>query len=342
MRTPNVAELLKIWRPAGIIAECGNGMPELNGRAFGRLPVVYCNARPGSQGRGSYAFLDEDAIGRLAARHLLETGYAHYAFASFRLQVYWNVDRRRAFEDEIRRQGRSLSGPFDAAVGETPESRQRRLAAWLAALPKPCAVFAANDYVGEEVLDSCMTIGLRVPEDIAVLGVDDEQHICEHTTPTLSSIWRSHADMFSSVARLLHKALSAARFRRELVRLTPSQVIVRQSSRVVRSPCTTLASGLEYIRCHACEGIGVADVVRELGLPRRTAESVFREAVGHSIFEEIDRVRFECIFGLLRKGVTRLDVLADFGGFNTTIALRKAFSRRTGMSVRAWKKQNKE
>lgn len=341
MRKTNVSELLKIWKPVGIVAECGNGVPELNERAFGWLPTVYCHARSGSRGKGGYVLFDEKEIGRLAARHLMETGYAHYAFVSFRIPVYWNEDRCRAFRGEIRRSGFSFDGSFDALADERPESRQRRLSDWLVELPRPCAVFAANDYVGEEILDSCQTLGLRVPEDLAVLGVDDELHICEHTTPTLSSVRRNYGDLFSAIARLLHKLLDSPKRCNETLLLPPSQVVIRQSSRVVQSPCAALPSALEYIRRHACEGIGVPDVVRELELPRRTAESVFRESVGHGIFEEIDRVRFERIFALLDKGVTRLDALADFGGFNTIVALRKAFVRRTGLSVREWVKQHK-
>ena len=295
-REVNVKRQLDFWQPVGVIAECGSGASELNAESFGTVPAVYFDADRAVHGPGCYVTLDSEKVGALAAEHLLSLDLPHYAFASFRLPLFW--------------------------------------------VPRPCGIFAANDYVGEEIINICARMGISVPGDIAVLGVDDDEQICENTMPTLSSIAPDFAHGGYLAAEMLGRLIDGERPRKTFLRYEPGTVVVRQSTRHIACNRERLADAVEMIRRRACEGISVKDVASYIGVPRRTAEVQFRAATGRSIHEEIDEVRFAKVLSLLRNPRQTLDAIPDLCGFSTRVALRKAFKLRTGLSMREWRKRN--
>ena len=336
----NVREQIDFWRPIGVIAECGSGADELNAASFGDIPAVYFDADRSIRGERCHVSSDSFSIGQLAARHLLSLGLSNYAFATFRLPMFWARERCEAFVEAITKGGKGCF-VFDPERELRPDMRQRQLTDWLRNLPRPCGIFAANDYVGEEVINICGQLGISVPNDIAVLGVDNDEQICERLVPTLSSIAADFAHGGYLAAQMLGEMIDGAVSSDGEVRLfAADRVVVRQSTRRIACDRRRVADAVEMIRKRALEGMSVADVVAFMEEPRRTAEMHFREATGRSIHEEIDDVRFAKVFELLRNPRQSLGSIPDLCGFSTGVALRKAFFLRTGLSMRDWRKKN--
>lgn len=336
-RKVNVRRQLDFWKPVGVIAECGSGASELNAEAFGSVPAVYFDADRAVHGPGCYVALDSEKVGELAAGHLLALDLPHYAFAAFRLPMFWARERREAFVKAVQRSRGCGVSVFDPGREQTPDVRQQALEEWVRGLPLPCGVFAANDYVGEEIVNICARAGISVPDDIAVLGVDDDEQICENTMPTLSSIAPDFAHGGYLAAEMLGRLIDADVPRTPFLRYLPGTVVVRQSTRRIAPNRRRIAEAVEMIRRRACEGISVEDVASHIGVPRRTAEMHFRAATGRSIHEEIDEVRFARALALLKNPRQTLDAIPDLCGFKTGVALRKAFKLRTGLSMREWR-----
>lgn len=336
----NVKRQLDFWRPVGVIAECGSGASELNAEAFGGVPAVYLDADRAVHGPGCYVVLDSVKVGLLAAEHLLALGLQHYAFAAFRLPMFWSRERCEAFVESVQHSRGCGVSVFDPGRELTQDVHQQALEEWVRSLPRPCGIFAANDYVGEEIVNICARMGISVPDDIAVLGVDDDEQICENTMPTLSSISPDFAHGGYFAAEMLGRLIDGGRQRRAFLRYEPGSVVVRQSTRQIACSRERLADAVEMIRRRACEGISAKDVASFIGVPRRTAEMHFRAATGRSIHEEIDEVRFAKVLALLKNPRQTLDAIPDLCGFSTNVALRKAFKLRTGLSMREWRKRN--
>ncbi len=335
----NVQKNLDFWRPIGVIAECGSGADELKASAFGDLPVVYFDADRKERGPGYYVGSDSASIANLAAEHLLALDLENYAYATFRLPIFWSAERKDAFVRAMTRSGKGCF-VFDPGREQKPYVRQTALAEWLRGLPRPCGVFAANDYVGEEIVSACELQGISVPDDIAVLGVDNDEAVCENTTPSLSSIEPDFEQGGFLAAELLGKLIDKPRTRPVFRRFGAIRVVTRQSTRRIACDRKRIADAVEMIRLRACEGINASDVVDFVGEPRRTAEMHFREATGRSIHEEIDEVRFAKVFELLKNPRQSLGAIPDLCGFATGVALRKAFKLRTGLSMREWRAGN--
>ena len=336
----NVRRQLDFWQPVGVIAECGSGASELNAEAFGAVPTVYFDADRAVHGPGCYVALDSAKVGALAAEHLLSLDLPHYAFAAFRLPLFWARERCEAFVEAVQRSRRCGVSVFDPGREQVSDVRQQAMEEWVRSLPRPCGVFAANDYVGEEIANICARMGISVPGDIAILGVDDDEQICENTMPTLSSIAPDFAHGGYLAAEMLGRLVDGDGPRNAFLRYEPGTVVVRQSTRHIAGSCERIADAVEMIRRRACEGISAKDVASYIGVPRRTAEMQFRAATGRSIHQEIDEVRFAKVFALLKNPRHTLDAIPDLCGFSTCVALRKAFKLRTGLSMREWRARN--
>jgi LacI family transcriptional regulator len=336
----NVKRQLDFWQPVGVIAECGSGASELNAESFGTVPAVYFDADRAVHGPGCYVTLDSEKVGALAAEHLLSLDLPHYAFAAFRLPLFWARERCEAFVEAVQRSRGCGVSVFDPGREQVSDVRQQAMEEWVRSLPRPCGVFAANDYVGEEIANICARMGISVPGDIAILGVDDDEQICENTMPTLSSIAPDFAHGGYLAAEMLGRLVDGDGPRNAFLRYEPGTVVVRQSTRHIAGSCERIADAVEMIRRRACEGISAKDVASYIGVPRRTAEMQFRAATGRSIHQEIDEVRFAKVFALLKNPRQTLDAIPDLCGFSTCVALRKAFKLRTGLSMREWRARN--
>ena len=335
----SVSELVRLLRPDGIVVwQDALSRAELRAAAGKGVPTVFVDCggmdEAGKADRAGRVRGDPKSIATLAARVLLASRYDTFAFVPNPVPLPWSTERGEAFRHCIEVAGKRFLR-FDRGAGaETAASGAGALERWLKTLPKPCGIFAANDAVGEEVLGACAQLGLAVPDDIAVVGVDDHSYFCEATTPTLSSIAPDLRAEGRAAVELLERLMSATPGTPP-TRFVPAHgVVPRASTRFARD--RRVADALEFIRLHACtEKFGPRDVVREMGVSRALADRLFRSVLGHTLLEEIHAVRLARAKDLLSAG-TQPDLVAAECGYASYDDFRRVFRRRIGTTARQW------
>jgi LacI family transcriptional regulator len=336
---------MRAWGGTGIIARVET--PAV-ARAIlaARLPTVVLDLteaqlRPGHP-LSVLAEISSDSAGaaRMAADHLLERGLRSFAFVADPGRV-WSDRRERAFAVRIREAG------FEAAIHHAPKRPRHaernwgkelpELTRWLQNLPLPVGLMACNDDRGREVLEAARAAGLRVPEDLAVIGVDNDELLCDLADPPLSSVALNAEAGGYRAAELLDQMMRAPRrtSRRavEPARLIvePTGVITRRSTDIRRTDDELVADALQFLHSHATEpSAGVPAVVRALGVSRRSLEIRFKAATGRTVREELERLRIERVRRLLTETDWPLDRLATAAGFASASYLAQAFRRSTG------------
>ncbi|MBQ3288279.1 MAG: substrate-binding domain-containing protein [Kiritimatiellae bacterium] len=340
-RPLDIKGIIDFWKPIGIIAECGGGVPEVSRKSVGNVPIVYLDEDPnGDKGRALYVNSDSSLVGEIAAKEMLSLNMPHYAFVGWRMPRFWSEERRAAFESALRLHGRDCM-TFACPPKVSALRRRELLNAWVKSLPKPCGVFAVNDPVGEEILATAVASGISVPDELAVIGVDDDPVICERTKPSLSSIRLDFEQGGYICAELLDRRLKDSRFTHAALKFEPVFVNRRQSTRRSALTDSRVAKAMEYIRRNACDGIGTQEVAREMDLSRRMAEIVFKRNTGRTIHDEITSVRMERVERLLANPRQDIAAVAGLCGWASESVLRKSFKERHGgLSMREWRKKN--
>ena len=339
-------ELLGLLHPDGVIVALDVVAPDAlraAGQAAGlgkRLPVVHLG-EPDSPSYSVYAHGDAKSFAAVALRELLRFGFNDFAFAPFHRNLPWNRSRGDAFAHLVALAGKRFHGgalPV-AAQGDTMTKVSADiLEPWLAALPKPCGIFASNDVTGEAVLRAARRLKLDVPGEIAVIGVDDNANLCDHTHPTLSSVRRDLEGEGRAASELLAEWM-AHPARPPKPRAVPAVSLVRRfSTRLSWQRDRRVARAEEWIRIHACDvGIAPPDVVREMGVSRTTADRLFRAVADRTILEEIQTTRIARAKEKLRTGKAP-DIVAAECGFASTLDFRRVFRKLVGVSVVKWTK----
>ena len=321
-------KLVKAWNPDGCIVYAAkpNG---LSGN-FGawRKPVVTISAPQPMRGISAVEH-DSHMTGTLAARELLSLEMENFAFFSDTVQMPWTEARFSSFSDEIKRHELPVRRYMRGSVGD-----------WLVSLPKPCGIFAANDLMAERIVSEAANRGIAIPNDIAIVGCDDDPLICEHSETTISSIRPD----FSQCASLAVDALACAIEGRRCssCRIYGDVGVTRRAStRPTAGSARQIARVLEYIRLNARNGLVASDVLSLLGGSRRSAEIRFRKATGHSILDEIQSVRLAEVERLLADPLVSIGVIASRVGYGSENFLARIFKRTHGMTMREWRRQNR-
>jgi LacI family transcriptional regulator len=339
------------WDGDGVI--CRPTTPELAEVLAQRgIPAVDLNDRYGFLGLPRISS-DMPAVGRLAAEHLLERGFRDIAFCGFSGEV-WSLERLRGVRDAVEdATGAELRGVFEspwASLRERPWQDERgRIAAWLGELPRPLGIVACNDVRGHHVLDACKYLGLAVPEEVAVVGVDNAETFCELCDPPLSSVVPDAERIGFEAAALLDSLMSAAKSPQVLAavfepsreacdrRIGPRSVMTRQSSDVLAIDDPAIARAVRFIRERACEGISVADVASHAHISRSALERGFRRLLNHSPQEEIRAVRLKRIKQLLAETDWPLARIAEATGYEHPEYMMVQFKRVVGQTPSEWR-----
>lgn len=336
-----IADLLDLWHPCGAICELARDAQHFPSAVFGGIPVVYVDACRDDvvhmKGKIGYVEHDPVATARTAAKELLSNDCAAYAFIPNFSPAPWSVSRETAFKEALALHGKTpLSFQFRRKA-EDMARWHKDLCGFLKRLPKPCGVFAANDYVGESVLVACADVGLSVPDDISVVGVDNYAVICENTTPTLSSVAPDLAGAGRMSVELLEKLIHS---RAETVATCTFGVlglIRRASSHRLRRNYPGVAQALEKIRTMACEGLSSKQALSCMNCSRRLAEMRFRLATGQSALEAIHARRLERACELLAATDSSVEAIANMCGYDSAVFLQKLFRRKLGVTPSAWR-----
>jgi LacI family transcriptional regulator len=239
----------------------------------------------------------------------------------------WSRWRRESFTAVLKRQTIScecidLSSLTAASLGS--EKDRRSLERWLMMLPKPVGILACNDHCGRILLELCDNLRLRVPDQVGVMGVDNDDLDCELSRPPMTSIEPNHERIGYAAAETLEQMLEGQNTDSpKLIR--PKMLVARGSTdaTAIREPL--MAEALRFIRAYACKGVSIIDVSLHVGVSRRSLEAQFRQFVGRSVHTEIQRVRLEAAQRLLGETDWKLDLVAERSGFKTAAHLSALF-----------------
>jgi len=307
------------WRrPEGLIASVHT--PELARRLSAwRRPVVNIAAVLPSLKLPSVR-VDNTPVGQMAADHFLERGLRHFAYLGPPDHQY-SIERLAAFRQALQAAGRSVTCHHTPAhVPLDPLGRQWNLDQgvqdWLRKLPKPVGVFVPGDDIGVEVSEVCRQAGLRIPEDVALLGVDNDDLNCELARPRLSSVILPAERVGYEAAALLDRLLAGERPPAAPIFVPPLGIATRRSTEALAIEDPHVVSAVRYIREHAHLPLRVSDVLREVPVGRRTLELRFRKALGWGLGEEIRRTHIERAKRLLARTNLPLKAVALQAGFS--------------------------
>jgi LacI family transcriptional regulator len=276
--------------------------------------------------------VNPDAVVAMALQHLSAQGFRQFAFFGVPEKSF-SVERSKAFARWTTARG-LVGETFLAGDGNmenfnwtAPNSQVVR---WLAALPKPIGILAANDYTAQQLLLSAPPARVRIPDEVAVVGVDNDETICRVTTPQLSSIDGAGDQAGFAAAAMLDQLLTGRRPDPLKVHVNPTRLVVRQSSDTLAVKHPDVRAAIRFICSNIKTRLGVEDVVCEVAVARRTLELAFKKLLGHSIHDEITHTRIRRAKQLLIESDLNIPDIAEACAFSNRAHLSDVFKRHTG------------
>jgi len=337
-RGDRVPPWLSDWKGDGVIARIEN---RVIARALEPIPLPIVDVSAAMLLPGVPCVeTDDPAIADLAAQHFLDRGFRQFAFCGVP-DFNWSKWREEHFASILNGRGFPCfhyHRPQDCLSGDQEVDA---IGAWVAKLPKPLAVFACYDARGQQVLDACRRRGLAVPDEVAVLGVDNDDVLCELSSPPLSSIIPNVQRTGWEAAALLARMMAGEKVRPGLYPIPPMGIARRQSSDVTAVEDPNVALAARFIRENACSGIGVAEVVAAVPLARRLLEKRFRAMLGRTLREELTRMQMQRAKELLAGTDLTLAEIADRVGIKHVEYLTVVFKRECGIAPSAFRQSQR-
>jgi LacI family transcriptional regulator len=281
---------------------------------------------------------DPIAVSRLAAEHLIERGLTRFAYIGSEDRG-WSSRREKTFRAYLAKRG------FEPHVYVSPKLRRDRiwekeqgyLARWIGRLPTPIGVFACDDDRGREVLEACKLAGLNVPEDVAVVGVDNDEVFCELADPPLSSIALNAETAGYRAAALLDVMMQGRERKRQQIVVEALGVVTRRSTDIVAVDDEDIAAAVQFIRRQHGRDISVDRVAETVAMSRRSLEKRFRDVIGRTILEEIQLTRLERAKELLLETTYPISKVAEIAGFGSTGYFIQFFQKQVGKTPRKYR-----
>ena len=285
---------------------------------------------------------DDEAITRLALEHLRDCGLQNFAF--FGDPFYnWSIWRQQAFERILGRSDRMRSHIFNLPARKEPRVRwwtqREAIRAWLDSLPKPVGIFACYDGCGQQLLEICRYYEIAVPGDVAIIGVDNDELLCEITTPSMSSVVPNAFRTGVYAAEILDRLLRGEKLSGRKHSIAPLGVRKRVSTDVLAVEDQHVAQAVAFIRNNAHKNIGVQDVLCSIPLSRRVLEARFRKALNRTPHQEIQRVRTNAVRELLLETDMSLSEISAAIGIEHPEYLSVFFKKETGLTPREYRDQ---
>lgn len=269
--------------------------------------------------------LDNHAVGRLAAEHFAQAGLKNFGYCGVRQRAA-SEQRRAGFAACL--ENRPLAA-FSERVSEG-ESRLERLMRWLKQLPKPVGLLVFDDKLGERVLTACRWAHLAVPHEVAVLGIGNDELMCDVSWPTLSSISLPTPRLGFEAARMLANAMVGRKIRQPHLKVQPAGVVTRGSTDLVAVEDALVKAAVQFIRAQAGKLIGVEQVAQAVAVSRRTLDRRFAGALGRTVHAELARVRMQMARSLLADSSRAIAEVARGCGYGTAASFSRAFRQHSG------------
>ncbi|MBU1304539.1 MAG: XylR family transcriptional regulator [Alphaproteobacteria bacterium] len=283
---------------------------------------------------------DDEAICRLALQHLRDCGLQNFAF--FGDPYYnWSIWRQQAFERMVGPSDSAGARIFNLPARQEPQVRwwtqREAIRAWLDSLPKPVGVFACYDGCGQQLLEICRYYEIKVPDDVAIVGVDNDELLCEITTPSMSSIAPNAFGAGACAAEILDRMLHGEALSDAKHAIAPLGVRKRVSTDVLAVEDRHVAEAIAFIRGNAHRNIGVEDLLGAVPLSRRVLQARFRKALNRTPHQEIARVRTDAVRDLLLETDMSLSQISDAVGIKHPEYLSVFFKKETGTTPREYR-----
>jgi LacI family transcriptional regulator len=252
----------------------------------------------------------------------------------------WMDDRREHFEHIVQAAGCTCNifTALHRRRAAPLEEEQQALAHWLRGLPRPTGIIAGNDEWGQRVLDACRRAGICVPEEVAVIGADNDEYLCNLSNPPLSSVDMNTEQVGYEAAALLARMMAGEPAPAQPVLLPPRGVVQRTSSDILAIEDQELAAVIRFIREHACEGLRLKELLRKSKLSRRTLQRRLRAVLGRSPKEEILRVQLQSAKGLLTETDLPASTIAERCGFRDPCYFNRIFQAKVGLPPGAYRR----
>lgn len=324
-------------RPHGIIMRDTDLVPGLENL---HIPIIVSRVLYERPHGFAAVTSNDEAIGQMAASYFLERGYRHFAYCGFK-DMPWSRRRCRGFQNFLTAENRPihLFEKRRSRSGGVMDAEQQSLIKWLQGLPKPVAVMTCNDDRGRQLLDACRIAGIHAPEEVAVLGVDNETTVCSLSYPSLSSIVLNFRKSGYDAAALLGELMAGRDAPDREIVIEPTHVITRQSTDITAIDDSDVAAALNFIRRNASRPIQVEDVADAVCLSRRTLYDKFLRHVGRTVFDEIAAVRTEAVSKMLLETDFPISRIAVSLGFSSDKHIARYFSKITGLTPRMYREK---
>ncbi len=338
----NLVSHVREWKPHGIIAGL---VLEQVARKLIRMKTAMVDTASALPDLDVPAVdIDHTAAGHLGAEYFLERKFRHFGFFGSESAAYSRI-LESAFKERVAEAGHAVPSCYTEYLADLTAPTLWRKSAqktrrWLRQLDKPAAILCCDDAPARYLADVSAQIGLNVPEDVALLGLGNDELDCNLSQPVLSSIAVPSQRIGYEAAALLDRLMSGRARPKTPLLLPPLHVVTRHSTDIMAIEDPTVQSALAYIRRHAKQDISVTNLAREIAVGRRLLERRFRSVLGRSVLEEIYRVRVERAKELLTDTGLPIATVAAQSGFPSASRLDVLFARLTGLTPTAYRRQS--
>jgi LacI family transcriptional regulator len=283
---------------------------------------------------------DHDHVSRLAFQHLLQRGFRRFAFCGFRGQrfsdqrstAFFRVVAHAGFDCQVYQPKVLSMNRYDPKREGIYSVYEKEIPSWIMGLSKPVGLMACNDLRAQQVLDACRDVGLAVPDEVAVIGVDNDDIVCDFAEPPLSSVVPDTRRIGYEAAALLERMMRGEPPPSETILVPPISLVTRRSTDLLAVEDRKIARAARLIREHAHEGITVKEVVQDLGMSRSLFERRFVQSFGHTPKAEILRIRLDRIKLFLAETDYPLSQIASQTGFEHPEYMSVIFKIKTGQT----------
>jgi LacI family transcriptional regulator len=329
---------LTSWKGDGIIARIENqeiadyvrrlGVPAIDLSAFRYLPELPCIET------------DDRSIAGLAFDHLLERGFSRFAFCGD-AHFVWSMQRKRYFSELAEHMGYSCSH-YMLDSGQTWNEERQAMAEWLRSLPKPIGIMTAYDILGQKLLESCQLASIGVPDEVGIIGVDNDELLCNLSSPSLSSVMPNSRETGYRAAETLDRMMSGEKVEVEIKSIPALDVVMRMSTDVVAVKDRVVADAVRLIRSRVYEDVRIDSLLRAFPFSRRALEERFHRAIGRSPHDVMMDMKCKVIKQFLLETDVPLARIAERVGFKHTEYMSVLFKRETGMTPSEYRKSARQ
>ena len=332
----NLLQIMKDLNPDGILMR---EPPDMDKIIKMNVPAVTFPCSQESFPKIANAVVDHIAVGEKAAKHFLDRGFRHFAYIGFE-DWWWSIRRREGFLRKLQQADLKINTYASLTKKKLKWSDELpQLANWIRSLPKPIAVMACNDDRGELVIEACKIANVPVPEEISVVGVDNDQLVCDLCNPPLSSISLSLEKSGYEAAKLLDQLMSKKLETSHNIRIIPTHVTTRRSTDILAIDDIEVAAAVRFIKNNIKKNLCVSDVVDNVALSRRVLEKRFRTLLDKSIHVEIKQNRIKLMEQMLHDNTMSIMEIAHELNFDDITHFSRYFRKEKGLSPNKYRKK---